>query len=69
MDWSQVLTIVGTNIVLILSMMGSVVAIWIHQDKKIDEHRKETNDILKAIQSEMKDFHTRLVKIEENRSK
>jgi len=64
MDWTQVLTIVGTNIVLILSMMGSVIAIWIHQDRKIDENRKETNDLIKAIREDMKDFHSKLERID-----
>ena len=54
MDWTQVLTIVGSNLVLILMMFGTNVAIWMHTDKKIE-----------AIQQEMKDFHGRLCAIEE----
>ncbi len=54
MEWAQVLTIVGSNIALILIMFGSTVAMWIHTDKKIE-----------AIQQEMKDFHGRLCAIEE----
>lgn len=54
MDWAQVLTIVGSNIALILIMFGSTIAIWLHTDKKIE-----------AIQEEMKDFHGRLCAIEE----
>jgi hypothetical protein len=54
MDWTQVLAIIGSNIALILIMFGTTVAMWLHTDKKIE-----------AIQAEMKDFHGRLVSIEE----
>jgi hypothetical protein len=54
MDWTQVLTIVGSNIALILVMFGTTIGMWLHTDKKIE-----------AIQAEMKDFHGRLCAIEE----
>lgn len=54
MECSQVVTIIGANIALILAMFGSTIAIWLHTDKKIE-----------AIQSEMKDFHGKLCAIEE----
>lgn len=63
----QVLTIIGSNLVMVIGMLSVTVGIWVHQDKKIDEHRKETNDILKAIQEEIKDFHGRLCEIEGKR--
>lgn len=49
MDGTQVLTIVASNITLILVMFGTTVGIWLHTDKKIE-----------AIQVEMKEFHTKL---------
>lgn len=59
MDWTQVLTIVGSNIALIIVMFGTTIMMWLHTDKKIE-----------AIQQEMKDFHARLCIIEErNRGK
>lgn len=58
MDWTQVLTIVGSNIALILVMFGTTVGIWLHTDKKIE-----------AIHEEMKDFHGRLCAIEERGKK
>lgn len=72
MDWSQVLTVFAV----IATNLGTVIALYIQLDKKLDENRKElsnkidenrreTNDILKAIQIEMKDFHGRLCAIEE----
>jgi hypothetical protein len=54
MDWTQVLTIVGSNIALIIVMFGTTIMMWLHTDKKIE-----------AIQAEMKDFHGRLCAIEE----
>jgi hypothetical protein len=67
MHWEQVLTvfaIVATN-------LGTVLTLYINLDKKLDENRKETHTILegmrkdsqnfqKAIQEEMKEFHTKL---------
>lgn len=65
MEWSQVLTvfaIIGAN-------LGTVLALYCQQDRKLDEHRKDTNEILRAMQLEMKDFHGRLCAIEERGKK
>jgi hypothetical protein len=62
MDWTQVLTIVGANIVLIMGMLGTVIALHLNSDKKISAMQKSVYD-------EMKDFHGRLVAIEERRIK
>jgi len=76
MEWYQVGTIVGSNIVLILGMLGTVIGIWLHQDKKLDEYRKNSDvdrreivGLIKAIQDEMKDFHGRLCAIEAKKGK
>jgi hypothetical protein len=45
MDWTQVLTIVGANIILIIGMLGTFVALYIHSDSKMNAN-------LKAIQDE-----------------
>jgi len=58
MDWTQVLTvfvIVATNLI-------TVITLYVHSDNKM-------TNALKAISDEMKDFHGRLCKIEENRNK
>ena len=67
MDIDHALTvfaIVATN-------LGTVLALYINLDKKLEENRKETNSILhgihgeiNAIQAEMKDFHGRLERID-----
>ncbi len=64
MDWTQALTIIGTNLILLLSILGIAVKLHLHLDRKIDDNRKETNEILKSIQDEMKDFHNKLIDIE-----
>lgn len=74
MEWTQVLTILGGNTALFLWATRQARTDFLHLDKKMDENRKETSQILKGIQqevqgiqSEMKDFHNRLIKIEEAR--
>lgn len=67
MDWTQVLTILGGNIAMFLWATRQTRSDFLHLDKKIDEFRKETSQIIKAIQEEIKDFHERLLKIEEAR--
>lgn len=63
MDYATVLTVfavVATN-------LGTVIALYINMDRNLAEHRKETNDIIRAIHDEMKEFHGRLCAIEERR--
>lgn len=76
MDWSQVLTIIGGNIGLILWSTRQARTDFLHLDRKLEENRKETTQIVKAIheevkaiQEEMRDFHSRLCAIEEARHK
>lgn len=64
MDWTQVLTMIVTNI-------GFVTAIflWSRRESRSDYRHMEarTDAILNAIKDEMKDFHGRLCAIEEKR--
>lgn len=76
MDWTQVLTIAGTNIALFLFATRQARTDYLHLDRKLEENRKETTQIVKAIQDEVraihdesKDFHNRLCRIEERRDK
>jgi hypothetical protein len=57
MDWTQILTVVGSNIVLFL---------WVRTESRSDHRSLEawTKEMLSAIQSEMKDFHGRLCALE-----
>jgi hypothetical protein len=65
MDWSQVLTVLGGNMAMFLWAVRQGRSDFLHLDKKLDENRKETNNLIKAIQEEMKDFHERLFSLEE----
>ena len=67
MDWSQVLTIFGGNIALFLWSTRQIRSHFLQLNKKIEDDRKETNQLIKAIHEEMKDFHNRLCEIEERK--
>ncbi len=67
MDWTQVITILASNLLIMLSILGLTVRFHLYEDRKLDEFKKETNGILQSIHDEMKDFHYRLLEIEKNR--
>lgn len=69
MDWLQVLTIVGANLILIAGCIGTTISLFLWARKEGNEDRREIMNLLKGIQDEMKDFHGRLVAIEERRTK
>jgi hypothetical protein len=54
--WIQVITIIGANLIMFVSMIG----LFIHTNKRID-------DTLNMMHDEMKDFHARLCVIESKR--
>lgn len=58
MDWTQVLTIVGSNIALFL---------WARAESRSDTRMMLS--MIDGIQKEMKDFHGRLCAIEERNKK
>jgi uncharacterized membrane protein YccC len=68
---NQILTIVGTNIALILASLGTTITLflWSRSESSLDrrqwqdEIRQDRRDILsliQGIQEEIKDFHIRL---------
>lgn len=65
MDLMQVVTVLGVAIANIGTSIGLFIWATNHaaEDRRAD--RQEAMAILKAIQDEMKDFHTRLCLIEE----
>lgn len=58
MEWYQIMTIIGTNLVVFLGIIGLMLNLYFNTDKKIE-----------AIHQEIKDFHGRLCAIEERRNK
>lgn len=69
MDWTQVLTILGGNMALFLWATRQARTDFLHLDRKLEENRKETHSMVRAIQEEIKDFHNRICAIEERNKK
>lgn len=68
MDWMQVLTVIGANLVLFFWLRTEANADrrQIQQDASAD--RKDILQLIRSIQDEIKDFHGRLCAIEERRN-
>lgn len=73
MDWTQVLTIIGSNIAFTLTLW-----LWSRSESRediravnalVEAIRADTKAFQEAVRVEMKDFHGRLCAIEENRRK
>ena len=56
-------------IIVMATVIGSTVPLYIHSTNQIDALRQSTENHLIAIQEEMKDFHGRLCAIEERNRK
>ena len=80
MDWTQVLGIILGNAAFIIPLFlwnrAESRADIRHMDSKLESTRElvrtihnESNSMIRAIQDEMKDFHNRLCRIEENRER
>ena len=67
--WLQVVSLFLANAALILWFRSESRADLRHMDAKMEENKKETNEILRAIQSEIREFHGRLCAIEERNKK
>ena len=63
MEWTQVLTILGGNMALFLWATRQARSYYLHLDKKFEDHRKEINSIVKAIQDENKHFHEKMIEL------
>ena len=61
MEWLQVLTIIGANILVLFGFIGTVIVLHLHVNKRID-------NTLTAMFEEMKDFHARLCVIESKKN-
>lgn len=69
MDWSQVLTIVAANIGIFFWLRTESSADRRQMQSEAAADRRDLLQIIREIQNEMKDFHTRLCRIEENKGK
>lgn len=68
-QWIQVLTIVGSNLVIMLTFFGISVSLHLGMRQEVHSFNIAIRQDLKAIQDEMKDFHGRLCIIEEKNKK
>ena len=59
-SWIQRASLFMANAGLIIWFRAEARSDWRHLDNKIDANQKETNQIIKAIQEEMKEFHGKL---------
>ena len=70
-DWVQALTVFA----IVAANLGTVIGLYLHNDKKIEcnrvelaelikTNRQEANEILKGIHDDIKDFHGKLCMIE-----
>ena len=69
MEWTQTLTIIGSNFGFMLVMF-----LWLRSEANADRRewqadRREITKILMELKDDMKDFHGRLCAIEEGRKK
>lgn len=68
MDWTQVMTILGGNMALFLWATRQARSDFLHLDRKLEENRRETTQIVKAMQEENKVFHDKIIRtFEESR--
>ena len=69
--WIQVLTIVGANLAMIMAMVGSTIALYVHSnreskaeyarlDAKLEEWRRESNSMISSFHKEMSEFRNEL---------
>jgi hypothetical protein len=60
MDWTQVLTIVGSNVVLMAVSIGMTITLFLWSRSEARHDQAQIRDLIASIQQEMKDFHGRL---------
>jgi hypothetical protein len=52
-------------LIVLVTILGSTIPLYMHTDSKFEENRKETNQLIEAIRQDIRDFHGRLCTIEE----
>jgi hypothetical protein len=69
MDWTQVLFSFLANTSLILWMRSESRSDWRHMDSKLDACNNKLDVWMRESREEMRDFHGKLISIEERRRK
>lgn len=69
MDWIQVITIVGSNLLIMLTFFACSISLHISGQNEARSIADSVRRDIQGMANEMKDFHGRLCAIEERRSK
>lgn len=67
--WIQVISIIGSNLVIMLTFFGVSISLHNGMREEIREINNGVREDIQAIHQEMKDFHGRLCAIEERNRK
>ncbi len=67
MDWTQVLVIVGSNTVLMMTAMATSISLFLWNRSEARNDQAQIRDLIKEVQNEMKYFHGRLCTFEEKK--
>jgi len=68
-SWVQILTVIGSTLVIVLSFFGIMTSINNSIREDIRALHNDSKEEIRAIHLEIKDFHNRLCAIEERRLK
>ncbi len=60
MEWTQALTIIGSNIAILLWARREAMQDWRLSEAKIEAYRSDTDRVINEIRKEMREFHTKL---------
>ena len=64
-SWIQILTVIGSTLAIVLSFFGMTISLHNDMREEIRSNQKESNNLIRSIQEEIRDFHNRLCAIEE----
>ena len=67
--WIQVLTIVGANLVIMLTFFGVSISLYLNTDRTINAIKNDMNEFKALMAKENQEFHGRLCDIEARRGK
>lgn len=65
MEWTQVITLVGSNIVLALMSLGTTITLFLWARSEARQDQAENRQFQSEMKNEMKDYHARLLVLEE----
>jgi len=67
--WIQILAIIGSNLVIMLTFFGTSIALHMQTNNRIDSIQKEMQDFHTRLAVQDQEFKSRLCAIESNKKK